>query len=283
MVTGCIGRILERQFFGVLLVILYIYSHFIHYSDRRHSPLRGSKTAQQASIWFQIFLSAFVPIILLFLALYITQSIWIAHLTAWISIFHLGMVLASTYFLTEAVSLIPFYLFLLYFYRSFSAIFEESHKHSSWKKDIILAAIMLAIYAWFRPMGQFVAILGSLIVILFSQDPLKLKCKKIALLLITFFTCVSPWYFRNYQLTGNWFFCPMFGAYLNSFCAPRIKAEIENKDLIDAWRELGTQAELTYRQQAPRYKKVGIALPKEICVWRNCLAYIFGSSLACTL
>ncbi len=222
----------------------------------------GASTAQKASIWFQIFLSAFVPILLLFLALALTQSSWIAKITAWTSVFHLGLVLASTHLLTEAISIIPFYLFLFYFYQSFSAIFEQTHEHR-WIKNLIIAAIMLALYAWFRPMGQFVAILSALIIMLFAQDNWKLKLKKSALLLLTFFACISPWYIRNYQLTGSWFFCPMFGAYLNSFCAPRIKAEVDGVELINAWRQLGTRAELTYRQQAPLLRKVGLALPKE--------------------
>lgn len=219
--------------------------------------------AQQASIWFQIVLSSLIPILLLFLALFLTHSLFIAHATAWIAVFHLGLVLASTHLLTEAIALIPFYLFLLYFYQSFSAIFEQPQTQKSWKKDIVIAAIMLALYAWFRPMGQFVAVLSALIIVLFSQDIWQLKLKKSTLLLVTFFACVSPWYIRNYQLTKNWFFCPMFGAYLNSFCAPRIKAELEGTELLHAWKELGMQTELSYRKQAPHYKRMGLTLPRE--------------------
>ncbi len=240
---------------------LYLSMFYIIFGSNQFS-FDGASTAQQASIWLQIFLSSFVPILLLLLALTLTQSMWIAKITAWITVFHLGFVLASTHLLTEAISIIPFYLFLLYFYQSFSGIYEQDHEHR-WIKNLTIAAIMLAIYAWFRPMGQFVAILSALIMLLFSQDNWKLKLKKSMLLLVTFFACISPWYIRNYQLTGNWFFCPMFGAYLNSFCAPRIKAEVDGIELIDAWRQLGTKAELTYRRRAPLHRKIGITLPKE--------------------
>jgi hypothetical protein len=242
---------------GYPVYLMLFYNMF----DTDDFTFEGAATAQQASIWFQIFLSAFVPLILFLLALYLTNSL-IAYITAWIAVFHLGLVLASTYLLTEATSIIPFYLFLLYFYRSFSVIFEQPQKHQ-WIKNLIIAALMLALYAWFRPMGQFVAIIGALTIFLFAQDSWKLKGKKISLFLFIFFTCISPWYIRNYQLTGRLFFCPMFGAYLNSFCAPRIKAEVEQIELIDAWKELGMQTELKYRQQAPRYKRIGITLPKE--------------------
>ncbi len=222
-----------------------------------------ASTAQQASIWFQIFLCSFIPILLLYLALALTQNLIIAYIAAWISVFHLGLVLTSTYLLTEGISLILFYLFLFYFYRGFKGIFHKDESHLQWPKQLIYAAIMLALYAWMRPMGQYVAVVCMLILLLFSCDNWKLKGKKVTLFMFTFFLLISPWYIRNYQLTGRWFFCPMFGAYLNSFCAPRIISSVKNVELLDAWKELGYIAEMRYRQLKPTYQRMGIHLPKE--------------------
>jgi len=218
--------------------------------------------AQQAAIWVQIIACSFIPIILLYLALLLTSNLLIAYVTAWISVFHLGLVLVCTYLLTEGIALIPFYLFLCYFYRSFKGILEPPTHTIPWS-NLICAASMLAIYTWMRPMGQYVAIVGSFILLLFSSDIWRIKGKKIMLFLSIFFLLISPWYIRNYQLTGNFFFCPMFGAYLNSFCAPRIVSAVNNVELLQAWKELGYKAEMRYRQVKPLYQRMGLHIPKE--------------------
>ncbi len=222
-----------------------------------------AQTAQKASIWVQILLSSFIPIILFYLALYLTGSFLIAFITAWISVFHLGLVLTSGYLLTEGIGLIPFYLFLYYFYRSFRPIFQQNGKTLWWPQQIIMAAIMLAIYTWIRPMGNYIALVAILILLLFAQDNLKQKAKKTALFLIIFYTLLSPWYIRNYRLTGQWFFCPMFGAYLNSFCAPRIVSTLNNIDLLESWKQLGFAAQTRHQELNEESKLTGFYTPRE--------------------
>lgn len=222
-----------------------------------------AQTAQKASIWVQIFLSSFIPIILFYLALYLTSSFLIAFITAWISVFHLGLVLTSGYLLTEGIGLIPFYLFLYYFYRSFRPIFQQNGKTLWWPRQIVMAALMLAVYTWIRPMGNYIALAAILILLLFAQDNLKQKAKKAALFLIIFYTLLSPWYIRNYRLTGQWFFCPMFGAYLNSFCAPRIVSALNNIDLLESWKQLGFAAHTRHQELNEKSKLTGLYTPRE--------------------
>lgn len=222
-----------------------------------------AQKAQKASIWVQIFFSSFIPIILFYLALYLTSSFLIAFITAWISVFHLGLVLTSGYLLTEGIGLIPFYLFLYYFYRSFRPILQPNGRSPGWQKQIIIASVMLGIYTWIRPMGNYIAIVAMLILFIFAQDSIKRKAKKAALFLIIFYTLLSPWYIRNYQLTGQWFFCPMFGAYLNSFSAPRIVSAVNNIDLLDSWKQLGFAAHTRHQELNQESKLMGLHTPKE--------------------
>lgn len=211
--------------------------------------------AQKASIWFQIFLSSFIPIILFYLALLLTNSNIVAYTTACIAIFHLGLVLTSGYLLTEGIALIPFYLFLYFFYKN---LLQQNNRL------LLLATCMLALYTWIRPMGSYIAVVASIIMLLFLHDKVKQRCKKIALFMGCFLLLLSPWYIRNYYHTGHWFFCPMFGAYLNSFCAPRIISSVENIELIDAWKRLCSQAHLAHMQQKKIYfMQYGLHLPKE--------------------
>jgi len=256
----------------------YLAPFYAHYGITDTS-FSGASDAQQASIWMQIVLSAFLPLILFFLALLLTQSYWIAHITAWLSVIHLGFALASTYILTEGIALVPFYLFLLFFYRSFRSFFETKPASNAWIKNIIAAALFLVLHTWVRPMGQYIAVVAALILLLFAQDTFKRKAQKIALFLCVFASGISPWYIRNYNLTGQWFFCPMFGTYLKSFTAPRIMSEIEDIELIDAWKRISMQAAMTFKTQKPLYERDGLALsPDMVCgsiSWPIVLAHPF--------
>lgn len=219
------------------------------------SQFGDAAQAQKASIWFAIMVSSLIPIILLYLALLLTQNSAIAYITAFIAVFHLGLVLTSGYLLTESIALTPFYLFLYYFYKSI--------KTGNYKL-LRLAAFMLAIYTWIRPMGSYIAIVACIIMLLFLQGNLLFRCKRVALFICCFLLLLSPWYIRNYYYTGYWFFCPMFGAYLNSFCAPRIVSTIANIELLDAWKRLNSQAHVSYIQQKQHYfAQYGLYLPKE--------------------
>lgn len=234
--------------------------------------LSDAATAQKASIWFQIFLSSFIPLILFYLALYLTHVLCIAYAIACIATLHIGLVLTSGYLLTEGIALIPFYLFLYFFYRSI----KMNRLYSSMKM-LTLAAGMLALYTWIRPMGNYIAIVTALIILICTQDNLRLKGKKIALFLSCFYLLLMPWYIRNYQHTGHIFFCPMFGAYMNSFCAPRVVSAVEHIELLDAWRLLSSAAYQHYLEQKQAYLQRGVHLPKEfICgqiAWPIVYAY----------
>lgn len=217
-----------------------------------------AQTAQTMSLWFQIFLSSFIPLILLYLALYLTQTVFVAYAVAGIAALHLGLVLASGYLLSEGIALLPCYLFLYFFYRSLS-----KDKTPNNIKLVILAACMLALYTWIRPMGNYIAIVAMLIILICTGNNWRVKAKKIALFASCFYLLLAPWYVRNYMHTGHLFFCPMFGAYLNSFCAPRIVSNVNNIELLDAWKILGSTAQQQYLEQKPEYLARGVHLPKE--------------------
>ena len=75
-----------------------------------------------------------------------------------------------------------------------------------------------------------------ILLLIFSQDALILKLKKIALFVLVFFAAVSPWYIRNYNLTGQIFFCPMLGPYLQTFCVPKIIRNVTKQPLLDCMK-----------------------------------------------
>lgn len=186
------------------------------------AKLRDNRAAHIIALWLQIILSSLLPLLIFFLILSLTNNLSIAWISGWTFAFHLGYVLASTYLLTESLALLFFVPFLLFFYKSFTAYGEQPGKKPRWILYTILAALMLGLTTWIRPLGEFFSVVASIIIFLMANTSFTQKIKQISLFLLIFFATISGWYVRNYGITGKLFFCPMFGPYLNSFCAPKI-------------------------------------------------------------
>ncbi len=208
----------------------------------QNNSFNDNHTAQKLALWMQIFLCSFIPIIIFFLALTLTHALSIAWISAWICVLHIGFILSSTFLLTEGLALLFFYLFLIFFFKSFYVLSEKPIDDRDWKKNLMYAGLFLGITTWLRPMGEFVSILCSLLILLCAHDTLFNRLKKIGLFLCIFYICLVPWYIRNYRLTDSFFFCPMFGTYLNSFVAPKIVRDLEKQPLEIAWTQLQEQA-----------------------------------------
>jgi len=220
---------------------LYLAIFYAYYGI--HSGVfEENSAAQKTALWMQIFLCSFIPIILWYLAYMLTHSYTVAWLTAWIAVFHLGLVLASTFFLTEGLAVLFFYLFLLYFLRMFLYTGMQNYT------QMFIAMIMLSIYTWIRPMGEFVGILSSFMIIIFGQHNFFTNLKHALTFYGAFFVTLLPWYIRNYKRTGDWFFCPLSGVYLNVFCAPKILRRTMNLPLKQTWQYCVNQANNATRQ-----------------------------------
>ena len=195
-----------------------------------------NSTAHKLSILFQLLLSCLIPLLLLWLAFNVTQSYIIAWLAGWIGVVHLGFVLSSCYILSDALALIFFMFFLIYFYKSFLLYKEPGMLSKDALLNAVLAAIFLASYTWIRPNGQFVVVVG-LILLLFGVAQLKDKLKKIVCFGGIFFALISPWVHRNYTLTGVPFYCSMSGPIMQAFTLPKIMRTVTGKSLNECWRD----------------------------------------------
>lgn len=191
-----------------------------------------SERAQQAAIWLQILISSLIPILLCYLAFALTQTYAIALITGWISVFHPGLVLASTYLLTEGLALIFFYLFLLFFYQ---LILARHPNKQHWAFTIIHAALALSIYTWMRPMGEFVGYFSALLIFIAGVGSWRQTFKQAVLFVVLIAASLAPWYYRNYKLTGEYFFCPTIGTYVNCFSVPKILRRTLDKPIIECF------------------------------------------------
>ncbi len=238
---------------------LYLAKFYNWYGIQNFS-FDSNKAAQQASIWFQILVGSFIPLIFFLLAQAITANTPLAWIMAWIGVLHPGLILTSTYLLTEGLALIFFYLFLLYLY---GLIFTTDKKFPL--LHIVLAAINLSIYTWMRPMGEFVAILAAVLLFFSTNETWQTRLKKALLFVAIFFTTLFPWYLRNYQLTNEWFFCPTIGTYLNVFCAPKIVRRATGKDLVQCHKELQYQATKAVMHKKNELKGTGLHVSNNVC------------------
>jgi hypothetical protein len=114
---------------------------FYQFQGIKGGDFNANAPAQKQAIWTQIIIVSFIPLILFFLALLLTHSYPIAWITAWLSVFHIGFILASTHLLTDALASFFFYLFLLFFYKNF---FIQS-KSTNWILNLIIAAASLGL------------------------------------------------------------------------------------------------------------------------------------------
>jgi hypothetical protein len=240
------------------------------------SNLEPHRTAHQWILWIQILLCSLIPIILLLLAWQLTGSWAIAWVTSIISVVHVGFILATTYLLTDALASLFFYLFLLLITRLWFHAGAFDWSGTSFKKPWMIAvlgsAFMLAIYTWMRPNGKFLALLVAMLMTCLPALHIFSRIKKSSIFLFFFFLLLSPWYLRNYELTGKLFFCPMSGAYLNSFCVPKIIRRLEGGTYLDAHRKAHYAiAYETYEQQ-----QLAKATENTKCI----SPYLIGTALA---
>ncbi|MCL4361640.1 hypothetical protein M1446_04785 [Candidatus Dependentiae bacterium] len=217
-------------------------SMFYKFFGITNTDFSANSSAQKASIWIQIFLCSFLPILIFYLALILTSSLQIAWLAAWISSFHIGYILASTYLLTDALGALIFTAFLIFFYSAFS-IEGEIKKRKINFLYLIFAALFLGTYTWVRPMGQTIALVST-VMILFAHATWPKKFASSFLFFIIFFATLFPWCVRNYCWTGKFFYWPVIGTYLTCFSAPKIHSKVYNLPLQESHKivtQLGGQ------------------------------------------
>lgn len=217
--------------------------------------------AHIGALWVQVILSSLIPCILMYLAYLLTASAGISLLTGIIIALHPGFVLASTFLLAEGPSLLFFMIFLVFF---FTMLLRRTV--SPWL--IIGGVLSLGVFTWMRPVGECVALMAALLLLCFGKGSWKKTATQSALWMLLFFATLTPWYMRNYRLTGEIFFCPTFGIYCNAFCAPKIVARIDGTTFEDAWKKCQRHAHevITRRYINEGQKGISPTWIKDACV-----------------
>ena len=243
-------------------------SLFYRFFGIENPQFSANEHAQKAALWVQIVLSACVPLLVFFLALLLTGLVSLSYVASWIFVFHPGFILAAGFLLTEALALLFFLGFLICFYYALDWWFDPATERRYWVANTFAAALFLGIFTWLRPNGEFIALL-SLFIIAISRARVSRKGVQILLFALCFFVVIGPWYVRNYQLTGNWFFCPMSGPYLMAFSAPKILRKISNEKLENCLKYMFMQAKTITEEQEIINRAIGS--PHVVCQELFCM------------
>lgn len=228
----------------------YLATFYQAFNAPAAAKLSYARHALNYALWTQIIICSLLPILVYLLAYSMFANTTISLISAFLVAISPGFVLTSGYLLTDGLGSLLFILFLLFFWRAFF-----QHK----KRSLFFAcaaALALGVYTWFRPMGQFIGIAATAFA-LFSPLPWRKKTVHAALFLAVFLMSLAPWAIRNYRLTGDYFFCPLGGLYLNVFCAPKIMARVKNIPLETAHKNLTHAAAQELHYEIERRTAVG--------------------------
>jgi|GEM_PF-1249006 len=89
------------------------------------------------ALWVQLILASFIPVLIYFLAMVMFASPLLGALAGIFSVFHLGLVLYSGFFMTESIFLILFLLFLLIFLSTIHMFFCDTGRMSDAEKKFL--------------------------------------------------------------------------------------------------------------------------------------------------
>ena len=149
------------------------------------------------ALWLQILISSLVPVLMFYLLLvFFPSSFLLAKIVSLFSVFNLGFILYSGMLLSDSLFLLIFLLFCLYFFSSF--------KNFSYKR-IFFAGILLGALSLVRPVGHYLLLITTILVLLLSFDFIK-KVKASFLFFLGWFLIVFWWLLRNWIFTGYLFF-----------------------------------------------------------------------------
>ncbi len=166
------------------------------------------------ALMIQLVLAALIPLLIFFLVqVMFPYLLWVAWLAAGCAAVHPGLLIFSGLVMTETLFLLLFLLFLCLFFFAFK------QRNCYWL--LMLAGIVLGMATLMRPVGQYVLLLssGMLLVSRWSWGD---KAKKILSLSSGWFVIIAPWLLRNYLLTGYVFFHTLAGPHFMNHAAVRL-------------------------------------------------------------
>ncbi|MFA5074615.1 MAG: hypothetical protein WC436_00765 [Candidatus Babeliales bacterium] len=200
------------------------------------------------TLWIQVFIASFIPILIFFLSLVLIPNILVAKIAAIISAIHIGFVLFSGLLMTETLFIFFLLLFFIFFLKNFNIYFCKKIINPNYLQ-FFLSGIFLGLASLFRPVGQQLIII-SILLLLCSNFAFLNKLKVSFSLFSGWLLIVFWWLLRNYLLTSFIFFHTLSGIHFFKHMAARVYAESKNISYIDSLNKLNIKFD--------KYKKLNL-------------------------
>lgn len=221
--------------------------------------LFSHNVAQSIAILLQLILSCLVPIFMYMLTFALTQSNGISWIAAWLSVLNTGFILQNLYSGPSGLALILFISFLFCYFKI----------GANWNWTI-LSAVLLSLFTYIEPLGVYIGI-AALLFLFFTKN----RYFKIAIFGLVFFASLTPWYIRNYSLTGYWFFLPLIESYLINNAAPYILSEVAHVTKDASQRYLNKAVKLACISKEMQYNKTKNNKKNSICAEKESFMIAF--------
>jgi 4-amino-4-deoxy-L-arabinose transferase-like glycosyltransferase len=147
------------------------------------------------AIFVNVILSAILPILVFLLAIELTRNKRMALLAGILTSVNYILIGLMTFQVAREL------LFTCLILACFVFLFKFSENN---KKPIILVGLFLGL-AFLARLEAFVLMLPVIILVLFFRSDFKKALVKIFLIVLISLVIISPWFFRNYNLSGNIF------------------------------------------------------------------------------
>jgi len=191
-------------------------------------------TDQKNVLWLQIILASLIPVLVFLLSLSLfPDCLLLAKISSLYSVFHLGFVLYSGFFMSESLFIFLFLLFAILFFKF---------------RNLFWAGVFLGLASLVRPVGQYFVILSIVMIFLFNKFGIA-KLKKAFYLFLGWLIPVSLWLLRNYILLGHIFFHTLPGGHFLYLSAARVAMHVQDCSYWQARENLKKESDLLIQEK----------------------------------
>lgn len=190
----------------------------------------GNKTA---ALWGQIILASFIPLLIFLLSLMLLSGrVLLAKIVSLISVFHLGLVLYSGFFMSESLFIFFLCAAFFFFFRAHKMVIAQEKVKIA--QDLVRAGFFLGIVSLIRPVGHYLIVLMCVMLLLFLRERFSLRIRNTVIFFIGWFIPVFFWLLRNYLLLGYVFFHTLPGGHFLHLSAARIAMYVHDVSYQEA-------------------------------------------------
>jgi len=212
----------------------------------------------EKALWIQVVIASTVPLLIFLLAMTLFPAYpTIAKVAAVASALHPGFMLYAGIQSTEALFLVFFLLFLIFFFRGLA-----QHRLAY----LFASGVFLSVASLFRAVGHYILILALILALLILKTSIVRRFYAVTVLMISWLSIVGIWLVRNYWLTGALFLHTLPGLHFLQYSAVYNVMDVDHSDYFKAkkkvfaiWEKKVKEQEQLIGRPLQEYERMDIA------------------------